>query len=134
MVNTVASPRLPAISVYFSFIVLPFCTIAPDASSHLLLIFRVKLSYHNLCLHFPMSHIPLLIMWSEVKSLSHVRLFVTPWTVAHQGSLSMGFFQARVLEWMAISFSRGYSQSGIKPRSPVLQADTLPSEPPGKPQ
>ena len=35
----------------------------------------------------------------KVKSLSRVRLFVTPWIVAH------GIFQARVLEWVAISFS-----------------------------
>ena len=34
---------------------------------------------------------------------------VTPWTVAHQVPLSMGFFQARILEWVAISFSRGSS-------------------------
>ena len=39
--------------------------------------------------------------------LSHVRLFVTPWTVAHQGPLSIGFFQARTLEWVVISSSRG---------------------------
>ena len=37
-------------------------------------------------------------------SLSHVRLFVTPWTVAHQAPLSVGTLQARVLEWLAISF------------------------------
>ena len=37
--------------------------------------------------------------------LSHVQLFVTPWTVACQASL----FQARILEWVAISFSRGSS-------------------------
>ena len=30
--------------------------------------------------------------------LSRVRLFVTPWTVAHQAPLTMGFFQARILE------------------------------------
>ena len=38
---------------------------------------------------------------------SHVWLFVTPWTVAHQAPLLMGF---RVLEWVAISSSRGSSQ------------------------
>ena len=32
-----------------------------------------------------------------------------PWTVAHQAPLSMGFFQARILEWVAISFSMGSS-------------------------
>ena len=36
----------------------------------------------------------------KVKSLSRVRLFVTPWTVAYQVPPSMGFFQARILEWV----------------------------------
>ena len=44
-----------------------------------------------------------------------------------------GIFQARVLEWIAISFSRDLPDPGIEPRSPALQADALPSEPPGKP-
>ena len=49
--------------------------------------------------------------WSEVKSLSHVWLFATPWTVAYRAPLSMGFFQARVLEWVvAMVFSRGSSR------------------------
>ena len=41
----------------------------------------------------------------KVKLLSHVRLFATPWTVAYRG-----IFQAIVLEWIAISFSRGSFQ------------------------
>ena len=44
------------------------------------------------------------------ESLSHVQLFVTPWTVAHQASLSMGILQARILEWVAMPSSRGSSQ------------------------
>ena len=43
------------------------------------------------------------------ESLSRVRLFATPWTVAYQAPPSMGFFQARILEWVAIPFSRGSS-------------------------
>ena len=43
----------------------------------------------------------------KVKSLSHVRLFVTPWTI---GSPIHGIFQASVLERVALSFSRGSSQ------------------------
>ena len=39
----------------------------------------------------------------KVKSLSRVRLFETPWTAAYQAPPSMGFFQARVLEWGAIA-------------------------------
>ena len=46
----------------------------------------------------------------KVKSLSHVRLFVTPWTVACQAPLSMGILQARILQWVAISSSRGSSR------------------------
>ena len=48
------------------------------------------------------------------------------------GSSVHGILQARILEWVVISFSRGYSQ----PRDrilPALQADALSSEPPGKP-
>ena len=40
-----------------------------------------------------------------VKSLSHVWLFVTPWTIASDSSVH-GIFQARILEWGAIFFSR----------------------------
>ena len=43
-----------------------------------------------------------------------------------------GILQARILEWVAIPFSRGSSQLGIEPRSPALRADSLLSEPPGK--
>ena len=44
-----------------------------------------------------------------------------------------GIFQARILEWVAISFPGDIPDPGIKPRSPALQADPLPVEPPGKP-
>ena len=43
-------------------------------------------------------------------ALSHVQLFETPWTVARQASLSMGILQAIILEWVAMSSSRGSSQ------------------------
>ena len=45
-----------------------------------------------------------------MKSLSRVWLFATPQTVAYQALPSVGFFQARVLEWVAISFSRASSR------------------------
>ena len=44
---------------------------------------------------------------SSVQSLSHIQLFATPWTAAHQASLSMGLPQARILEWVAMTSSRG---------------------------
>ena len=57
-----------------------------------------------------------------MKSLSRVRLFATPWTAVRQAPLSVhGIFQARGLEWGAISFSRGSS----RPRSPAVQADAF---------
>ena len=45
-----------------------------------------------------------------VKSLSHVRLFATSWTVACQAPLSMGILQSRILECVAMPSSRGSSQ------------------------
>ena len=69
---------------------------------------------------------------SERKSLSRVRLFATPWTVAHQAPPSMGF--SRQVYWSGLPFpSPGdLPNPGIKPRSPAFQADALTSEPPGK--
>ena len=46
----------------------------------------------------------------HAQVLSRVWLFVTPWTVAPPGSSVHGIFQARILEWVAISSSRGSSQ------------------------
>ena len=43
-----------------------------------------------------------------------------------------GILQARILEGVAVPLSRGSSQPGIKPKSPALQVDSLPAEPPGK--
>ena len=71
---------------------------------------------------------------SEMKSLSRVRLFATPWTEAHQAPPSMGF--SRQGYWSGLPFpSPGdLPNPGIEPRSPALQADALTSAPPGKPQ
>ena len=68
-----------------------------------------------------------------MKSLSHVRLFATPWTVAYQAPRSMGF--SRQEYWSGVPFpSPGdLPNPGIEPGSPVLQTDALPSEPLGKP-
>ena len=70
----------------------------------------------------------------KVKSLSHVRLFATPWTVAYQAPQSMGF--SRQEYWSGLPFpSPGdLPNPGIEPGSPALQTDALPSEPLGKPK
>ena len=68
----------------------------------------------------------------KVKSLSHVWLFATPWTVAYQAPPSMGF--SRQEYWNGLPFlSPGdLPDPGIEPRSPTFQADALTSELPGK--
>ena len=48
------------------------------------------------------------------------------------GSSVHGILQARILEWVAILFSRDPPDPGSEPMSPALQANSLPSEPPGK--
>ena len=67
-----------------------------------------------------------------VKLFSHVRLFVTPWMVTYHAPLSMGF--SRQEYWSELPFPSPacLPDPGIEPGSPALQADTLPSEPPGK--
>ena len=44
-----------------------------------------------------------------------------------------GILQARILEWYPFPFPGDLPNSGIRPRSPALQADSLPAEPQGKP-
>ena len=68
-----------------------------------------------------------------MKSLSRVRLFATPWTVAHQAPLSMGFSKQEYWSGLPFPSPGDLPNPGIKPGSPALQADALSSEPPGKP-
>ena len=67
------------------------------------------------------------------ETFSHVQLFVPPWTVACQAPLSMGF--SRQEQWGGLPFTSpgDLPNPGTEPRSPTLQADSLPSKPPGKP-
>ena len=69
----------------------------------------------------------------ELSCFSRVPLFAIPWTVAHQAPLSVGI--SRQEYWSGLPFpSPGdLPDPGIEPSSPALQADSLPSEPPGKP-
>ena len=53
------------------------------------------------------------------------------------GSSVHGILQARILEWVAMPFSRIFLTQGLNsrlPASPAFQADTLPTEPPGRPE
>ena len=69
----------------------------------------------------------------KVKSLSPVRLFATPWTVAYQAPPSMGFSRQECWSGLPFPSPGDLPDPEIKHGSPTSQADTLPSEPPGKP-
>ena len=67
------------------------------------------------------------------QSLSCIRLFATPWTVAHPAPLSMEF--SRQEYWSGMPFPSPGDLPGIKPvplASPAWAADSLPLVPPGK--
>ena len=63
---------------------------------------------------------------------SCVQLLATPWTVAHQAPLSLEFSRQEYWSGLPCPPPGDLSNPGIEPRSPALQADSLPSEPPRK--
>ena len=69
---------------------------------------------------------------SEVKSLSCVRLFATPWTVAYQAPPSMGFSRQEYWSGVPLPSPGDLPNLGIELGSPAFQADALTTEPPGK--
>ena len=70
---------------------------------------------------------------SEVESFSCVRLFAIPWTVACQAPPFMRFPRQGHCSELPFPFPGDLPNPGIKPGSSTLQADSLPSEPSGKP-
>ena len=61
------------------------------------------------------------------------RLFATPWTVAFQGPLMMEFSRWDYWSVLPFPYPGDLPNPGIEPRSLALRADSLPSQPPGKP-
>ena len=59
-------------------------------------------------------------------------LFATPWTVAYQTPLSMGFSRQECWSGLPFPSPEDLPDPGIEPGAPALQANALPSEPPGK--
>ena len=78
-------------------------------------------------------HACCIILCTCAQSLSCVQLFATPWTIACQASLSMEFSRQEYWSRQPFSSPGDHPDPGTEPRSPALQADTLPSEPPVKP-
>ena len=68
-----------------------------------------------------------------MKLLSHVQLFATAWTVAYQAPPSMEFSRQEYWSGLPFPSPRDLPDLWIEPRTSALQADALPSEPPGKP-
>ena len=88
----------------------------------------------DLCSHFWISHIivfPCALI--AVCMLSHVQLFVTPWSVTHQGFFRHGISQARMLAWVPFPSPGNLPDPGIEPASPAMAGRFFPTEPPGKP-
>ena len=78
-------------------------------------------------------------LWGDISILFKRWVWIPQTSLAFgyspPGSSVHGILQARILEWVAISSSRGDRPNlGIELGSPALPADFLPSEPPGKPQ
>ena len=67
--------------------------------------------------------------WCVCQSFSRVQPFTTPWTVALQASLSMGFSWQKYWSWLPFPSLGHLPNPRIKPWSPTLQADSLPSDP-----
>ena len=84
---------------------------------------RFSLSFSPYCtVKFSSGYICHMLLFSH---FSHVWLFATP--------LSMEFFPARLLEWVAISFSRGSSRPKDRTHISCIASGFFPTEPPGKP-
>ena len=71
---------------------------------------------------------------SKCYSLCHVWLCATPWTVAHKAPLSMELSRQEYWSWLPFPSPWNLPDPGIECRSSTLKADSLPREPPGKPE
>ena len=67
-----------------------------------------------------------LLLYGWVKSLSHVWLFATLWSVAYQAPLSMGFSRQEYWSGLPLPFPGNLPDPGIEPTSPALQVDSSP--------
>ena len=67
------------------------------------------------------------------QSLNRVQPFVTPWTVAHQAPLSMGFPRQEYWSGLPCPTAGDLSEPGVEPESPALAGRFFTSEPPRTP-
>ena len=97
-------------------------------------LFLLKLSVHNTESGKIITTLLINYEQTNVKSLSCVRLFAAPWTVAYQAPPSVEFSRQKYWSGLPFPSPGDFPNPGIEPRSPALQADALPTEPPGKPK
>ena len=71
---------------------------------------------------------------TRAQSLSHVQLSVTPWTVAHQAPLSMGFSRQEYCSGLPFPSPGDHTNPGMEPESPALAGGFFTTEPPGNDQ
>ena len=118
---------LPHLMLYNPFSRVHFCAISQYYATHII---PILLTHTQSSLHIHNTHTipwlkilkwPMQLAWVCVYSLSHGQLFATPWSIAPQ--ILCGILQARILEWVAILFSRGSSLSRN------WTSDSLPSKP-----
>ena len=74
------------------------------------------------------------ILRSESEVSQSCPTLCDPWTVAHQAPVSVGFSRQEYRSGLPFPSPGDLPDPGMEPWSPALQADALPSEPPGKPK
>ena len=97
---------------------------------------RPLLYGEGFCSHVPEGQGPppsVTVLYVSVFVAQSCLILCNPLVCSSSGSSVHGILQARILEQVIIPFSRGSSRPRDGTRSPALQADSLPSEPPGKP-
>ena len=79
-------------------------------------------------------YVLVLVVKKKRESVSHLVCLTLchPMDCSPPGSSVHGILQKRILEWVAILSPGDLLKPGIKPMAPTLEADSLPSEPPGK--
>jgi len=113
-------------------ILIIFLSCRPNLTIRFFFLLRVKVYLH---FSFFCSHSKVLL-WACMCMCLVAQSCLTlcdPMDCSPPGLSVHGISQARILEWVAIPFSRGSSQSRDQIQVSHMQADSLPSEPPGKP-
>ena len=110
----------------------PFPVLWPLLSFPNLLVYWVQHFHSISCC----GNIDVYMRCASARSLSHVQLFATPGTLAHQASLSMRFFRQEYWSRLLFPLPGDLPKPGIKPKSPAssaLAGGFFTAEPPGKP-